>query len=133
VAWAVSPAMALPVEDSVPLMIVGAGTLCPHAPAAKPVALVLGIMGTFAVFGISYGPMASFIPEQFHTRYRYTASGLAFNLGGIIGGAIPPLIAGSLLTAYGSWAIGLMLAILALISLGSTIALRETRGANIEN
>lgn len=123
-----------------PLILIGfilavpwAFVVMPLLDTRSPVALVLGIMGTFAVFGISCGPMASFIPEQFHTRYRYTASGLAFNLGGIVGGAIPPLIAGGLLTAYGSWAIGLMLAILALISLGSTIALRETRGANIEN
>ncbi len=33
----------------------------------SPAALILGIMGTFGILGITYGPMASFIPEQFHT------------------------------------------------------------------
>jgi metabolite-proton symporter len=87
----------------------------------------LAIMGTFGILGISYGPMASFIPEVFETRFRYTGAGLAFNLGGILGGAMPPLIAGALLAEYGSWAIGLMMALLILISLLSTYWLPETR------
>ncbi len=86
----------------------------------------LAVMGTFGLLGVSYGPMASFIPEIFETRFRYTGAGLAFNLGGIIGGAMPPLIAGALLAEYGSWAIGLMMAVLILISLLSTYALPET-------
>ncbi len=87
----------------------------------------LAVMGTFGLLGVSYGPMASFIPEVFETRFRYTGAGLAFNLGGIIGGAMPPLIAGALLAEYGSWAIGLMMAVLILISLLSTYALPETK------
>jgi MFS family permease len=49
----------------------------------------LGIVGTFAILGVSYWPMASFIPEVFETRFRYPGAGLAFNLGGILGGALP--------------------------------------------
>lgn len=90
------------------------------------VLFALAVMGTFGLLGVSYGPMASFIPEIFETRFRYTGAGLAFNLGGIIGGAMPPLIAGALLAEYGSWAIGLMMAVLILISLLSTYALPET-------
>ena len=45
------------------------------------------------------------------------------NLAGVFGGALPPLIAGTLLATYGSWAIGLMLAILALASLVCTYLL----------
>jgi MFS family permease len=103
----------------------------PLLDTGTPVALILGVTGTYSVLGIGCGPLASYIPELFHTRYRYTASGLTFNLGGILGGAIPPLIAAGLLTAYGSWAIGVMLALLALITLGSTLILRETRGSDI--
>jgi metabolite-proton symporter len=88
----------------------------------------VAIMGTFGILGLSYGPMASFIPEVFETRFRYTGAGLAFNLGGILGGAMPPLIAGALLARYGSWAIGLLMAILILISLLSTYWLPETKG-----
>lgn len=50
---------------------------------ALPWRFAVGIMGAFAILGVSYGPMASFIPEVFETRFRYTDAGLAFNLGGM--------------------------------------------------
>jgi fucose permease len=67
----------------------------------------------------------------FATRYRYTGSALAVNFGGIVGGAVPPLIAGTLLAAYGSWAVGLMLASLVGISLVCTYLLPETSATAI--
>ncbi|MBY0440590.1 MAG: MHS family MFS transporter [Mycobacteriaceae bacterium] len=91
------------------------------------VLLAVGITGTYAICGVSYGPLASFIPEIFATRYRYTGAGLVFNLGGIVGGAVPPLISGALLTAFGSWAIGAMMAILVLISLTAACLLPESQ------
>ena len=63
----------------------------------------------YAVAGMSYGPMASFIPEIFATRYRYSGAGLALNLAGLIGGAVPPLIAAPLMATWGAPAIGAML------------------------
>jgi metabolite-proton symporter len=102
-------------------------TVVPLLDTGSQALFALAIMGTFALLGVSYGPMASFIPEVFATRFRYTGAGLAFNLGGILGGAMPPLVAGALLAEYGSWSIGLMMAILILISLLSTSALPETK------
>ncbi|WP_174553874.1 MFS transporter [Rhodococcus marinonascens] len=101
----------------------------PLLDTGSPILFAIGIAGTFGILGISYGPMASFIPELFETRFRFSGAGLAFNLGGIVGGAVPPLVAGALLAAFGSGAIGLMLALLILVSLASTYALPETRGA----
>ncbi|BBX63504.1 MFS transporter [Mycobacterium saskatchewanense] len=86
------------------------------------------IGGIYAIAAVAYAPMAAFIPELFPTRYRYTGSGLALNLAGIIGGAIPPIVASPLLAQYGGWAIGLMMATLVLISLACTYRLPETRG-----
>jgi MFS family permease len=88
---------------------------------------IVGVMGTSAIMGIFYGPLASFIPELFATRYRYTGASLAFHVSGIVGGAIPPLVIGALLVSYGSWAVGAMMAVLVLLSLLSTLALKETR------
>jgi hypothetical protein len=34
--------------------------------------------------------MASFIPEIFATRYRYTGAAVSYNIGGIVDGAVPP-------------------------------------------
>ncbi len=84
------------------------------------------IMVTYAIIGIALGPLASFIPETFATRYRYTGAGLSHNVGGIIGGAIPPVISEYLLATFGSWAIGVMLGGLALLSLGCVGLLKET-------
>ena len=117
------------------MMLVGWGACVPWSfvvlpliDTGKPVLYAVAIVGTFAVAGIGSGPTGAFIPELFATRYRYTGSALAVNLAGVIGGALPPLIAGTLLAAYGSWSIGVMLAVLALASLVSTYLLPETNG-----
>ncbi len=88
----------------------------------------VAIAGLFAVDGAVFGPVTSFVPELFPTRYRYTGTALSINLAGIVGGAVPPLIAGPLLVHYGGWAIGLMMATLALVSLVATYLLPETSG-----
>jgi MFS family permease len=100
----------------------------PLVDTGKPVLYAVAIVGMYAVAAIGSGPTAAFIPELFSTRYRYTGSALAVNVAGVIGGALPPLIAGTLLTTYGSWAIGLMLAVLVLTSLVCTYLLPETNG-----
>lgn len=91
----------------------------------------LAIGGTFCTFGFAYGPIASFLPETFATRYRYTGAGLAFNLAGIVGGALPPLVAGLLVDDFGRWAVGLMMAMFVAVSAASTWALPETKGTSL--
>ena len=122
------------------MMLVGwAGCLAwssvviPLIDTGKPVLYATAIIGMFAVGAIGSGPTAAFIPELFATRYRYSGSALAVNVAGVIGGALPPLIAGTLMATYGSWAIGLMLATLALASLLCTYLLPETHGTAIRS
>ncbi|CAN5238933.1 MHS family MFS transporter [soil metagenome] len=91
----------------------------------------VAIVGTYAILGIASGPMAAFLPEIFETRYRYTGAGLAFNLGGIVGGAVPPIIAGPLVGLFGTEAIGVMMALLVSVSLVVTYLLPETKGADL--
>jgi hypothetical protein len=50
------------------------------------------------------------------------------NLAGVAGGAVPSLVAGTLQATYGSTAIGLMLAMVAAVSLVCTYLLPETNG-----
>lgn len=90
--------------------------------------LAVAIAGLFAVDGAVFGPVTSFVPELFPTRYRYTGTALSINLAGVVGGAVPPLLADPLLMRYGSGAIGLMMATLALVSLAATYLLPETNG-----
>jgi MFS family permease len=77
--------------------------------------------------GCIAGPIGSFMSELFLTRYRYTAVGLCYNAAGVIGGALPPLFAGRMITAYGDLALGAVLSAVCVISLLCCIALPETR------
>lgn len=90
-------------------------------------AFVLSVLTTLAIFGVAYGPCGALLPEMFRTRYRYTGAGLGYNLAGVLGGAIPPLVATPLSSAYGSNAIGVMLAGLAVLSFCCAKALVETK------
>ena len=100
----------------------------PLMDTGKPVLYAVAIVGMFAIAAIGSGPTGAFIPELFATRYRYSGSALAVNLAGVLGGAAPPLVAGTLLATYGSWSIGLMLGTVALTSLVCTYLLPETKG-----
>ncbi len=150
--------------------VVWALALFPLLDTGSPVAFVIGMMVTLAIFGITYGPCGALLPEMFATRYRYTGApntsddaipttstkgrpkprnaslvsvhqgalrsvrpptlvtaGLGYNLAGVLGGAIPPLLAAPLAATFGSVAIGVMLAALGLLSLVCTARLVETR------
>ncbi|MFD4182745.1 MFS transporter [Rhodococcus sp. NPDC058514] len=107
--------------------LVWALALFPILDTGSPTAFVIGMFGTLAIFGIAYGPCGALLPEMFQTRYRYTGAGLGYNLAGVLGGAIPPLIAAPLASSYGSFAIGIMLAGLSVLSFFCTKALVETK------
>src|ERR1700687_1776782 len=70
-----------------------------------------------------------YFPRLFATRYRYSAAGISYNLGGVLGGAVIPLVATSLVTSFGSYALGLLLAATALVGCASVWALRLLRSA----
>ncbi|HWD03135.1 MAG TPA: MFS transporter [Amycolatopsis sp.] len=85
-------------------------------------AVTLAVM--MGLYGIAYGPVGAYLPELFETGYRYTGAGIAYNLGGLLGGALAPLAAAALAAAHGAIAVGILLAALAALSLASTVALR---------
>ncbi|MBW4818671.1 MFS transporter [Rhodococcus qingshengii] len=115
------------IMTSCALAIVWALALFPLLDTGSTLAFVLSIAGTLLIMGIAYGPTGALLPELFATRYRYTGAGLAYNLAAILGGAIPPLVAAPLTDAFGSIAIGVMLAALAVLSLVCTVKLSETK------
>jgi len=100
----------------------------PLVDTGNAVLFALALAGTYAVAGTAYGPMAAFIPEIFGTRYRYSGAGLSLNLAGLIGGAVPTIIAAPLLATWGVPAIGAMMAAMVLVSLLCTVLLPETKG-----
>ena len=58
-----------------------------------------GLIVFMALMGLAYGPVAAYLSEAFPTAYRYTGTGLTYNLGGVAGGGfalvVAPMLAGS--------------------------------------
>src|SRR5215204_4205921 len=53
-------------------------------------------------------PDGAFLPELYGTRLRYSGASVSYNLGGVLGGAVAPIIATQLLVSTGaSWSISL--------------------------
>ncbi|MFC9735729.1 MFS transporter [Streptomyces roseolus] len=115
------------------LAIVWALTLFPILESASVLVFAVASCVTTFLCGIAYGPVGAFMPELFHTRYRYSATGFAYNVAGVLGGAVPPLVAAAIVTTYGGLAFGVFLAALCLLSLVCTLALRETRHRSMES
>jgi metabolite-proton symporter len=121
-------------------MLVGWATCLPWSfvviplmDTGKPICYAVAVIGMKAIVAIGFGPTAAFIPELFATRYRYSGTALAMNLAGVAGGAVPPLIAATLQATYGGWAIGVMLAVVASVSLVCTYLLPETKGITLRS
>ncbi len=95
--------------------------------ASLPVMLVaMLVMG--AALGCTAGPQSALFAELFPAHIRYSGASLGYQIGAILGGGLAPFIATSLFAAFGSaWAITGYFVVLALISLGSILALPETR------
>ena len=59
---------------------------------------VIGAFLALALFtmGFVYGPLGAWLPGLFPARVRYTGASMAFNVGGILGGGLAPVIAQAL-------------------------------------
>jgi hypothetical protein len=55
------------------------------------VVLFLTLSSALFVMGLCYGPIGAWLPTLYAVPVRYTGISLAFNLGGIVGGALAPL------------------------------------------
>ncbi len=76
-------------------------------------ALALGLF----VMGFVYGPLGAWLPSLFPVRLRYSGASFAFNVGGILGGALAPIVAQALVSLYGIATAGLYMSAAAAISL----------------
>lgn len=77
------------------------------------------------LMGFVYGPLGAWLPGLFPARVRYTGASMAFNIGGILGGGVAPLLAQALADRGGLFWVGLYLSAAALISLIALIPLRR--------
>ncbi|MBF9152742.1 MFS transporter [Novosphingobium jiangmenense] len=61
------------------------------------------------VMGLAYGPLGAWLPTLYPVEVRYTGISVAFNMGGIIGGALAPFAAAWLAGVGGTAYVGLFL------------------------
>lgn len=69
------------------------------------------------VMGFVNGPLGAWLPSLFPPRVRYSGTSVAFNIGGILGGAFSPMISQALADESGLVAVGFYLAITGGVSL----------------
>lgn len=107
------------------VVTIGMGFLLPPLMGSGSLALIgLFLSLALLLMGFVYGPLGAFLPGLFPARVRYTGASIAFNVGGILGGALSPMIAQALADRGGLVPVGLYLSSAAVISLVALVSPR---------
>ncbi|MFE9625949.1 MFS transporter [Streptomyces sp. NPDC006527] len=99
----------------------------------EPLPMFFGILGALVAFVTMFGVIAAYLPELYEPRVRCTGAAVGYNLGGVFGGALTPIVATALAEHAGRvpWGVGVYLTGVALLSLGCFALLPETRPAPV--
>ncbi|KAA9163236.1 MHS family MFS transporter [Amycolatopsis acidicola] len=87
---------------------------------------------TMAIAGLAYGAVGAFLPEQFPTRYRYTAAGFSYQLTGVLGGGLAPLLAPVIISSYGTTTFGVVLGVLCALAAVCTFSLKDRANESMD-
>lgn len=91
--------------------------------------IFLGLAASLFVMGLVYGPLGSWLTGLFPVRVRYTGASVAFNVGGILGGAAAPIAAQWLGDRGGTNMVGLYLALAGVVSWLGLLMVRKVTPA----
>jgi MFS family permease len=95
-------------------------------------AMLLGLSLFSVGLGLTYGPQAALYSELFPASVRFSGVAISYALGAIIGGAFAPTIATALVQATGTTtSVSVYLLVMALISTGAVLVIRERRGIDL--
>jgi MFS family permease len=106
---------------------IAAGLLLAPALESGSLPLIFAALSfSLFVMGFVYGPLGAWLPGLFPARVRYTGVSVAFNVAGVLGGALTPIAAVWLSAQPGGliW-VGLYLAGASALSLVALVALRR--------
>jgi MFS family permease len=93
----------------------------------SPGLVTVAAVGGLVFHAAMYGPQAAFITELFGTEVRYSGASLGYQLAGVLGGALAPIIAVALLDRYDSpYAIALYVLAALLVTITAVLMARET-------
>jgi MFS family permease len=93
--------------------------------AHDPVKVFAFVALGFSLSGFTYGPLGSALASLFPTAVRYTGTSLAFNIAGIFGASLAPLIATHLSSKYGLSFVGYYLSAAGLVTLIALLSMRK--------
>ncbi|CAL9286796.1 hypothetical protein SUDANB25_01230 [Streptomyces sp. SudanB25_2051] len=100
------------------------GLLHTGRPALMFLAMLVALLGFITMFAV----VGAYLPELYEPRVRCTGAAVGYNLAGVLGGALTPVVA-TTAAAGGSgppWAVAAYLAGIAVVSLGCFALLPET-------
>ncbi|ALD63219.1 MFS transporter [Glutamicibacter soli] len=117
---------------TVAILIFGAGWTLFFGPGQG--AAMVGLIVGFTLMGLTFGPMAAYLPELFPSNVRYTGSAIAYNMSSVIGAAPASFVAIALWNAGGgnTVGVGIYLAIGAVLTLIALFMTRDTSDVDME-
>jgi len=96
----------------------------PALAAGSPALVFVTLAVALLIMGFVYGPIGGWMPRLFPVTVRYTGMSIAFNGGGIVGGAVAPIAAQMLSSAGGTSLVGLFLSVAGMVTLIGVIVAR---------
>ncbi|GAB3697171.1 MFS transporter [Mariniluteicoccus flavus] len=90
-----------------------------------------GLVIGFSLMGLTYGPMAAYLPELFPSNVRYTGSAIAYNMASVVGAGPAPFALVALWQLNGGkiWYVGLYVVAAAITTIIGLAPAQETRDA----
>lgn len=98
-------------------------------------AAMIGLIIGFTLMGLTFGPMAAYLPELFPSNVRYTGSAVAYNFSSVLGAAPASFVAIALWQFGGGntvW-VGVYLALGAVLTLIALFLTKDTKDVDYEN
>lgn len=100
-----------------------AGLLMAPMMGSGSLALVFAFLAlSLLLMGFVYGPLGAWLPGLFPARVRYTGASITFNVAGVLGGGLTPVVAQALAARGGLLPVGLWASGAALVSLVALLA-----------
>lgn len=94
---------------------------------AQPLLMFAGFLGALLAFITMFAVVAAYLPELYEPRVRCTGAAVGYNLAGVLGGALTPIVATAVAGGSGPpWGVAAYLTGIALLSLGCFALLPET-------
>ncbi|MFF1560019.1 MFS transporter [Streptomyces sp. NPDC058279] len=117
-----------------PLCLIGCALCAVCMPAfvallctGDPLPMTLGFLGALLGMVTTVAVVGAYLPELYAPRVRCTGAAVGYNLGGVLGGALTPIVATALADGAGPpWGVAGYLSGMALLSLACFALLPET-------